>query len=202
MPGSNNQQVDINTRVISVPSIVSHFTDEQLNSEYHRKEDYEEAINKYGAIFKHVSFSDAKVENLADYCRKWIFRNYYDGVRSFNLKAIDLAMVGYQTDKILVGDRVAVEYTTNPQIPVPVTRRMTCLSAQYDLLNPQNTTFKIGIPDVSANIKYRETISVNQRLTQKPTKPEDDGTQLREDVHEIEVEDGLLPDDPPPPLSE
>ena len=147
----------LSARVITVPSIVNDYTDAQLNSEYHNKEDYEEAINKYGVIYKVVQFSDAKLDNLATYAKEWIRRNYYDGVLSFNVKAVDLHLLGYNKNKIMVGDRIPVEFLD--WYKTPVTKTLTCISAKYDLLKPENSNYRIGIPDVSANIKYRESIT-------------------------------------------
>lgn len=156
--GSVETQVDIFDRVISVPSIVADYTDEELNREYHSKTEYEQAIEKYGAIFKVLNFSDVDDVNLLQrYAKEWIRRNYYDGVLSFTVKAIDLHLLGYDTDKIKCGDYLPIEFLD--LYKTPVTKYLTCMSVQYDLFHPENDTYKIGIPDVSADIKYRESLS-------------------------------------------
>lgn len=161
-------EIDISERTITVPSIVEFYTDEQLNREYHAKEEYENAITKYGVIYRVVSFSDlTDVDDIKQMCREWIRKNYFDGVLSFSVKAVDLHLLGYNKDKILVGDRIPVEFLD--MYDTPVTKVLTCLSAQYDLLKPENSTYKIGIPDVSTNIKYRKSISAS--LTNQGTKP-------------------------------
>lgn len=161
-------EVDIKDRTITVPSILEFYTDEELNREYHAKEEYQNAIANYGVIYRVVSFSDiTDVNDLKQMAREWIRRNYFDGVLSFNVKAVDLHLLGYNKDKILVGDRIPVEFLD--MYDTPVTKVLTCLSAQYDLLRPENSSYKIGIPDVSTNIKYRKSISAN--LTNQNTQP-------------------------------
>lgn len=155
----------LSDRVIKVPDIISHYTDAELNSEYHNKMDYANAVNKYGAIYKVISFSDTdNVDLIKKYAREWIRRNYYDGVLSFTVKAIDLHLLGVDVDKFLTGDRIAVLFKDGYQQNVG--RTFTCLSAQYDLLKPDNSSFKVGIPDVAANVKYRESVA-----NKKSTKP-------------------------------
>lgn len=155
----------LSDRVIRVPDIISHFTDAELNSEYHNKYDYANAVNKYGAIYKVISFSEVTDVNLIkQYAWDWIRRNYYDGVLSFTVKAVDLHLLGVDIDKFMCGDRIVVLFMD--EYGSYVARTLTCLSAQYDLLKPDNSTFKIGVPDVSANVKYRESIA-----NKKSTKP-------------------------------
>ena len=181
---------DLSARTITVPSIVSHFTDAELNSGYHAKTDYENAITKYGAIYKVISFSEiSDMEEIKTQCRKWIKDNYYDGVVAFTVKAVDLHLLGYQKDKILVGDRIEVEFLDGYN--APVTKRLTCLSAQYDLLKPENSTYRIGIPDVSANRKYRKSLGTSS--TKKP--PSGGGQtpeETREQIHKELFDYGLI----------
>ena len=149
---------NLSDRTITVPSIVNDFTDEELNAEYHAKTEYENAINNYGAIYKIVSFSDCdKKDDLIKFTKTWILRNFYDGVISFTVKAVDLHLLGYNKDKLQVGDRIAVEFMDTYK--TPTIKVLTCLSAKYDLLKPENSTFKIGIPDVSTTLKYRNSLS-------------------------------------------
>lgn len=194
-----DQPVNIDDRTITVPSIVSFYTDAQLNREYHAKVDYEQAITKYGTIYKIVSFSEVSdPELLKQYCREWIRRNYYDGVLAFQVKAVDLHLLGYQTDKLIVGDRITVEFRDD-SVSAPITRTFTCLSAQYDLLKPENSTFKIGIPDVSSNEKYRESVTKKSTSQAKPKTPSLD-QQLEEKVPPIIIELGLIPGEPLTPV--
>lgn len=148
-------------KTITVPSIIDHFTDEQLNREYHSKEEYANAINNYGVIYKIVNFSELdKAEEIKNACYEWIRKNFYDGVLTFTVKAVDLKLLGYPVDKILVGDQINVEFIDIA--PEPITKWLTVLSINYDLFKPENTSYKIGIPDVSANEKYRNSITISQ----------------------------------------
>lgn len=173
--------VDPATRAITVPSIVEYFTDAELNSEYHNKQDYLNAIDKYGIIYKTVSFGDeTDVNKITEFCREWIRKNYYDGVISFDIKAVDLHLLGYERDKLRCGDRMRVEFMDTYK--TPVTRTLTCMSAQLDLMKPENSTYKIGIPDVSADVKYRS--SVTKKITSQSKKNEEPNIE--------ETKDGLF----------
>lgn len=156
-------------RTITVPSIVADYTDDQLNREYHSKAEYEQAIQNYGAIYKTINFSEVTDVNLLKtYCKEWIRQNYYDGVLSFTVKAVDLHLLGYDKDKLKCGDRIPVNFLDG--VKTPTTKVLTCLSAQYDLLKPENSTYKIGIPDVAANVKWRESISTKKSSSPKTDK--------------------------------
>lgn len=151
---------DLSAKTITVPSILNDYTDEELNREYHSKEEYAQAINNYGAIYRTVNFSDVSdPEILRRYAKEWIRRNYYDGVLSFTIKAVDLHLLGYEVDKLQCGDQITVEFIDDGKNKI--TKTLSCISVQYDLLKPENTSYKIGIPDLSSNVKYRESVSVN-----------------------------------------
>lgn len=310
------RQADVEARRIPVPSIVPYFDAKgtDLNVEYHSRSDYVNAIRKHGAIYKVVQFSETSdAAKIREYGMEWIRRNYYDGVVSFTVKAVDLHMLNYRNslgqlyDKILCGDRIEVRFINGDPIekmgshnyinlnpndlntPINLTspttgaendyryaivgceagdifvisadggsaprayaflnnedkiisgaraaanaslrnefimapqnavtlvindkggwdsyigntdkivrRTMTCLSAQYDLLKPENSSFKIGIPDISANIKYRE--SANKPIS-APTKKDppkiDQGDLIGQLVDMGLIEGGEDPDNPP-----
>ena len=155
---------DLSAKTITVPSILNDYTDEELNREYHSKEEYAQAINNYGAIYRTVNFSDVSdPEILRRYAKEWIRRNYYDGVLSFTIKAVDLHLLGYEVDKLQCGDQITVEFIDDGKNKI--TKTLSCISVQYDLLKPENTSYKIGIPDLSSNVKYRESVSVNSKQT-------------------------------------
>ena len=146
----------ITARAISVPSIVDHYTDAELNSGYHSKVEYEQAIERYGTIYKVIDFGDlTKKADIEKAARDWIKEHYFDGVLSFNVKAVDLHLLGFDQDKIHVGDQVTVEFID--LYHVPVRKTLTCMSVQMDILNPANTSYKIGIPDSSLNTKFHYT---------------------------------------------
>ena len=143
----------LESRTITVPSIVDYYTDEELNSEYHAKAEYEQAIEKYGAIYKILDLNNSgmSAQDMQEFVREWIRKHYFDGVLSFTVKGVDLHLLGYNKDKLSIGDRIPVEFLD--VYKTPVTKVLTCISAQYDILNPGNSTYKIGIPDVSMDVK-------------------------------------------------
>lgn len=176
-------------RTITVPSIVSSYTDEELNQEYHSKAEYENAISAYGAIYKIVNFSDTKdVATLTKYAKEWIRQNYYDGVLSFTAKAVDLHLLGYDKDKFLCGDRIPVNFLDG--VKTPTKKTLTCMSASYDLLKPENSQFKIGVPDVAANVKWRESVA-NSTSSGKSNKKTTD-TNVEDKIEEVLVDNGIV----------
>lgn len=308
------RQADVEARRIPVPSIVAYFdtvspNKDLLNVEYHSRSDYINAIRKHGAIYKVVQFSETTdPAKIREYGMEWIRRNYYDGVVSFTVKAVDLHMLNYRNslgspyEKILCGDRIEVdfidgnpvekmgdhnyinlnpntidltnltietdnddyrysivgcqvgdqfmisadvganirayaflnnkdvvvsrsaantsirnEFVTAPQGAVTliindkgghdsfignsksiVRRTMTCLSAQYDLLKPENSSFKIGIPDISANIKYRESANKPISTPTKKDPPKIDEGDLITQLQDMGLIEGEDPDNPGP----
>lgn len=308
---------DINARAIPVPSIVKYFDDKGesylLDAEYHARSDYMNAIKKHGIIYKVVQFSEiSDVNKIREFAMDWIRRNYYDGVASFTVKAVDLHMLNYRNplgatyDKLLCGDRIEVEFIDGqplekngthsyiPLNPSPLTtpinlnspatgassdfrytivgcaagdtfivnadggsnqarawafldngdkivdvadanvtlrnelltapesavtlvindkggyesfrgrdrhivqRTMTCLSAQYDLLKPENSSFKIGVPEISANIKYRESANKKISTPTKKNPPKDEESGLIGLLEGLGIiEGGEDPDNPP-----
>ena len=197
MPDNNSDVENLIARSISVPSILDinpstgdpYYTDAELNSEYHAKIEYQDAIENYGVIYKTVQFSEiSDPEELKTACREWIRRNYYDGVLSFNVKAVDLHLLGYDTDKIMVGDRIPVSFID--VYPVPTVKVLTCISAQIDLLKPENNSYKIGIPDVSANVKYRK--SLTKKSSSKSASGVDNQEKAKADYNVLNVTNKFL----------
>ena len=136
-------------KVLKVPDICAKYGD-QLNSGYHRYEDYATAIAKYGLIIKTVSFDDAEnKEQLYEKACEWIKNNYQGDVVRFTAKAIDLHQIGDSSvSKILVGDRVNIIYPSGSESgeSTKKTISLTCMSIQYDLYNPENNQYTFGIP--------------------------------------------------------
>ena len=139
----------VDGREISVPSICSVYTREQLNSGYHKYEDYEQALDKYGRIIKTVTFDDAtNAAQLRTKAYEWIKNNYQGEVTKFTVKAIDMRQIGENAQKIMVGDRVKLIYPV-PREDGTVHKQelyQTCLTIQYDLYNPENNQYTFGIP--------------------------------------------------------
>lgn len=100
-----------------------------------------DAKNKYGTIIRAKQFSDidnaTKLYNEGvDYLTKYVngWKTTYD-ITAVDLYLIDPSNYGM----FLVGDKIRVH------VPLQnVNKVMTCLSINYDILNPENTTYKIG----------------------------------------------------------
>lgn len=150
--GSNNNR-------ILVPQIVSMFTDAQLNSGYHAKSDYQNAVNKYGIIYKTQKFENADTqEKLFEYACDYILRNYIGGITSFTLTAVDMHHINGTVAKYLVGDRIPIRYPdldsrANGTTPT-IDKTLTATSIAYNLHNPEKNTYSIGIPNSLVEKKY------------------------------------------------
>lgn len=131
----------------------------ELDSGFHRYEDYEQAEVKYGHIYKSMSFSNADSESkLRSYAVDWVKRNYYGIVTTFTVKAIDMHMLGSSDPQILVGDVVDVTYPEYDQNgnQTLTTRKLLCKSIQYNLLNPEQNSYTIGVPSDLLDFEYGE----------------------------------------------
>ena len=142
------------TKCVFVPEMPDFFTDEELNTVYHSKEEYMTAIEKYGLVYKNVKFGTADTTaKLLEYATDWIKNNYHGGITSFNISALDLHIIDPEFTKFLVGQRANVVYM-DPYLRHETSQTLTVISAEYDLTNPENNNYKIGIPDVALNKVY------------------------------------------------
>lgn len=137
----------------------SGYTREQLNSGFHSYEDYANAENNYGVIFKVLNFSNAdNADTLKTYALDWVKKNYYGALKTFNVKAIDMHMIGENSPRILIGDCVDITYPTVNQngIKTTETRKLVCKAIQYNLFNPEQNTYTLGIPSDLLDFEYGE----------------------------------------------
>lgn len=140
-----------------IPEVCNFYSDGELNSGYHTASDYRNAINNYGLIFKTVEIQEGQTsDQLLTLAAKWIKDNYQGGVESFSVKAIDLRQIGENTQKILCGDRVRLNYVTGSTDTAGhrATSVLTCTSVTYDLFNPENNQYSFGIPANSLGKNY------------------------------------------------
>lgn len=156
-----------NNKYIRVPDLIKLYSKSQLDSGYHTYEDYANAIDDYGWIYKTVSFSNANTQaKLWSYAVDWIKENYIGKNRQFTITAIDLHSMGYSCDKITVGDRVTVRL---PYDSDTERRIFTVLSITYDLYNPENNSYTIGVP--TDNKSSKEYGTKNNTKTTKSSTP-------------------------------
>lgn len=146
-------------KMFFVNEMPNFFTDEQLNEGYHTKQEYVIANDKYGYIYKYQKFENADtVEKLQEYATDWIKNNYHGGLTSFDITALDMYLTGEDPDldPYMVGDKIDVYYY-DPDSGQEENKMLSCISAEYDLYNPEKTKYKIGIPDTTLNKVYGET---------------------------------------------
>lgn len=153
-----------NKRIL-VPQIVGLFSDDELNKGPHAKSDYQNAVNKYGIIYKTQSFGNADTqEKLWTYAIDWIKNNYVGGITNFDISALDLHHVDGQISKYLYGDRVRVIYPdmsghTDGNTP-KIQKVLTVMRAQYYLHNPEKNNYGISIPSLLLSKNYGKNKSV------------------------------------------
>lgn len=177
---------------ITVPELatIPLFSDAELNTDYHRKEDYAQAINRFGNIWTTVSFANANTpEKLFNYCKDWMRRSFSPDLTQWSVTALDLGLVGNQNaSPIYVGDRVVLshkEETANINV-------FTVISIDHNLYNPEQTKYTIGIPNPQVNTSYgvpiKETKSSSsagkgKKASGNKTPPKDgDDTKTPEEV--------------------
>ena len=160
---------------ITIPEVTNFYSDAQLNSGYHRADDYRNAINNYGMIFKTVEIQEGSTPGeLLQKAAQWIKENYQGGIENFSVKAVDLRQIGENTQKILTGDRVKIVYTTGTTGTSGrrVETTLTCTAITYDLFNPENNQYSFGIPAnaLSKNYGVKSTKSAKQKSTAAPAR--------------------------------
>lgn len=140
-------------RWISVPELASVplYSDAELNSDFHRKQDYLDARNKFGKIWKIVDFENANTpEKLFAYAKDWIKNNYMPELTQWSVGALDLKVVNSENQVLLCGDRVTL---IHPEVD-QTRNEMTIISVDYDLYNPEHNKYVIGYPSQQINASY------------------------------------------------
>ena len=138
---------------ITVPELASIplYSDSELNSDYHRKEDYQNAITKFGWIWKPVDFENADTpEKLFAYAKDWMKNNFSPEITQWSISALDMRIVDPETQYILCGDKVNL---VHPEVSNVFTG-MTVISAEYAFFDPKNNKYTIGIPNQEINASY------------------------------------------------
>ena len=144
---------------ILVPQLTQVFSSEELKTGYHTKSDYKNAVDNYGIIFKVQKFQNADTqEKLWNYATDWMKNNYYGGMTSFDVSAVDLHHVDDEEQQFLVGDQVPLifpdmEKTTDDKYSVN-TRTLTITQATYYPYSPEKGQYSIGIPNSAMEKTY------------------------------------------------
>ena len=138
---------------ITVPELASIplYSDAELNAEYHKKADYQNAISKFGWIWKPVDFENADTpEKLFNYAKDWMKNNFSPEITQWSISAIDMKIVDPAKQYILCGDKVNV---IHPEVS-RVFEGMTVISVEYSFFDPKNNKYTIGIPNQEINASY------------------------------------------------
>lgn len=121
----------------------------ELNLSHHTVDDYLHAIDNYGRIFKIVTFENADMEDkLVSYAVDWIKNNYVGQLVNYDVTALDMATFDPSAEPILAGDEVTLVH------PAAGEETLTVISVDYDLYQPWNNKYKIGIPNNMLNASY------------------------------------------------
>lgn len=164
----------LDNRIVYVPDIINQYSTGELNSGYHKYEDYRDAIKNYGIIIKPVTFQEADTkEKLRKAAFEWIKNNYQGGVTKFTIKAIDMHQIGdTKVSKIMIGDQVEIRYPVGNEAGKFTTKKvtLTCLSIDFDLYHPENNSYTFGIPANMLTKTYgvKKAGSVNSGITDPP----------------------------------
>lgn len=145
-----------NVPYMKVPELLSEgvYSEEELTNPYYPADVFRTAIDDYGLIYKVQKFENAKnpVE-LFSFAKDWIKNNYRASTISMDVKALDLHLVGEAANQYEVGDQIKIRYY-DPEKHDIITRMLCFMAIQYDLQNPENNSYTLGIPDNPYNKKY------------------------------------------------
>ena len=177
--------VTCNGKWLSAPMVYDYYGEEELRGVYRRPIDFRDGITKYGWIYKTVSFPNAstKKELFEQACR-WFKNNYQPYVENYTIKALDMRIIGETGRPLLCGDIVRFDYSVDPVADEQSTKKAlyTIISAEYDLYNPENNQYRIGIPANTLTKLYSVSGSGNSATgsggysNQDDTKPTVTGT--------------------------
>lgn len=156
-----SSMIYLTPRVINVEDLASSLTTEELTERFQSCDEFANAYNYYGNIYKTVNFPNAyNADLLSSYAHDWIKKNYYGAIKAFTVKAVDMKMVG-ETDNtddiIMAGDCVDIIYPIydqNGNRTLSTKRRLVCKSVQINLYNPEQNTYSIGIPNDAIDFEY------------------------------------------------
>lgn len=103
------------------------------------------AVAKYGRITHVESFSGIKNSGELEPLAREYVRTHYDPYPTeLTIKAIDLHMVDGSIQTIIVGNTVKIQST-----PHNLSKNLMCVSIDYDLESPENTSYVFGHPKQS-----------------------------------------------------
>ncbi len=100
------------------------------------------AVERYGYIIKPQTFSDVDDKDTLWTRAVQYIHNNYDYHQEYEVKAIDLRFINGSGHRICVGDKCRIHSKWHGVD----TSELYVISAEHDLANPENDTYRLGIP--------------------------------------------------------
>ena len=100
------------------------------------------AVERYGYIIKPQTFSDVDNKDTLWTRAVQYIHNNYDYHQEYEVKAIDLRFINGSGHRICVGDKCRIHSKWHGVD----TSELYVISAEHDLANPENDTYRLGIP--------------------------------------------------------
>ena len=138
---------------ITVPELatVPLYSDAELNAIYHHKADYLDALDRFGWVWKYVTFENAdNPEKLFGYAKDWMKNNFMPELTQWSVSALDMKILNQAEEGIYCGDRVNVRHR---EVQNSI-QGLTVISAEHHLYDPKNNKYTIGIPHQEVNAAY------------------------------------------------
>ena len=99
----------------------------------------EEAYEKYGRIVKVEDFNADSPAKLLEVAQDYLSRNHVDDPATYEVKAIDMHLIDGTIEQIHVGDKVKII-----SYPHGYDTEKSCTAIEYNLQNPENSTYTFG----------------------------------------------------------
>ena len=172
-------------KFLPVDTVPKHFSDAELNLNFHSKEAYLSAIADYGYIYKVVDFpnNSETEEKLLKQALNWIRANYFGGVDSFDICALDQYVLDMNSDPYFTGDIVELQFepafTDGAKAVAPdpnsrlnmASRHLVVKSSKYYLFEPEKNTYQVGIPDDLLTQRTDSSSSTSSTKTSSASTP-------------------------------
>lgn len=102
------------------------------------------AVRKYGYIVKTQSFSDVEKDDVNELWSRAVkyIKNNFDTNKEYDVKGIDMHILDSSKTRITVGKKCRVKSGWHGIDE----KSLFVISAEHDLINPENDVYKIGIP--------------------------------------------------------
>lgn len=105
-------------------------------------------VAQYGLIYKSESFSESTQTALFKEALDYISNNYHPTLHTFKIKAVDWHYIDSSVKQIQIGDIVTVIYDNEQH-----SDKLMCSAIDYDLMEPENTEFTLGLSEDSLSKK-------------------------------------------------